>query len=231
MTGPAPSIEVELSGERVRLLADRAAYWPARETLIVSDVHLGKDQTLRAAGAPMVEGCLEHDLRRLSALVEQTACSRLLVTGDLVHATAGLGGGLLERVAEWRRSLGVEVWLVRGNHDRAVGRFGRLWELEVVEPPLVEGPLAFVHEPAEVDGAHAIGGHVHPVVLLKPRSRGRRFAGGGGAPIRMHCFRVGERVTVLPAFGSFISGAVGEPRLGERVFGCVEGCVVEVPLG
>ena len=34
--------EIELCGERLWLLADRALYWPARKTLLLADVGLGR---------------------------------------------------------------------------------------------------------------------------------------------------------------------------------------------
>jgi len=34
-------LQMVLAGEAVTLLADRALYWPARQRLIVADLHLG----------------------------------------------------------------------------------------------------------------------------------------------------------------------------------------------
>ena len=35
-------VEIELCGTRLWLLADRAIFWPARQALLVADVHIGK---------------------------------------------------------------------------------------------------------------------------------------------------------------------------------------------
>lgn len=231
---PKPTLETEIAGEPVWILADRALFWPARHTLVISDLHLGKDQTMRAQGIPMVEGCLDHDLARLSALIEQTDPARVLITGDLVHAPAGLSSDLLDRVAAWRHTVDAAVWLVPGNHDRSLARFQDAWKLTIPDIPLAEGPFTFFHFPAEFDDSHTICGHLHPVINLRtrrpaPRPPTRRFAGGGGAPLRLHCFWSSPTSTVLPAFGSFISGAPIDPEPTDRVFALAEGCVVEVP--
>ena len=67
------SLEVLLAGEPMRLLADRALYWPARRRLLLADLHLGKADTFRAAGIALPRGGTALDLARIGALVEARA--------------------------------------------------------------------------------------------------------------------------------------------------------------
>jgi len=48
--------EIIFGTESLILLADRALHWPKRKTLVLADVHLGKDATFRAAGLPVPAG-------------------------------------------------------------------------------------------------------------------------------------------------------------------------------
>lgn len=49
-------LEVEHCGQTLWLLADKALYWPARHTLLVADVHIGKAASYRALHQPVPRG-------------------------------------------------------------------------------------------------------------------------------------------------------------------------------
>ncbi|NER61730.1 DEAD/DEAH box helicase, partial [Pseudomonas sp. MAFF212428] len=88
--------------------------------------------------------------------------------------------------------------------------------IEVLDGPLLLGPFALQHEP-EPHPTHAvIAGHVHPVFVLRGRARQR---------LRLPCFVMGERVSVLPAFGDFTGGWAIAPAADERVYLAADGQV------
>lgn len=187
------TLDTVLSGEPLRLCADRALYWPARRRLLVADVHLGKDDTFRAAGIALPAGGARADLDRLTTLIERHGAQSLWVLGDLLH------GPLVD--AHWRedwarflaRHAGLEVLLIEGNHDRAAvhAQLGIAQRADRV----VDGPFSFAHMPHAVDeGRIAIGGHLHPVVRV-PGFRGRFPA-----------FALIGPQLVLPAFSLFTGG-------------------------
>lgn len=211
-------IETHVAGERVVLTGGRGVYWPARETLLVADLHLGKSGTFRANGAPIPAGVEDESLARLGALAGACRASRVVVLGDLLHARSGVTAWLRARVADWRAGLACEVSLVPGNHDRGVRELCREWGLAMLEPGHREGPFAFRHEPGEAAGVFTWAGHVHPAVTL-------RSAGDG---VRLACFHIGARVGLLPAFSRFTGGARVETAPGDRVFAVVEDRVVEL---
>ena len=86
MDDPSRSaVDLLIASEPMRLLADRALYWPARRRLLIADLHLGKGDILRAAGIAVPSGGTSHDLARLGVLLRATGASQLWVLGDFLH--------------------------------------------------------------------------------------------------------------------------------------------------
>lgn len=218
---PAASTDVLCHGERLTLLAERAVHWPARRTLLVADLHLGKEEVFARAGIPIPRGPSETGLARLAALVAATASERLVVLGDLMHAVPASGEPWLAALAgflDHHAELAVEV--VAGNHDRAAGRERLDRRLVWHEAALVEAPFVLRHEPEEDARGYTLGGHLHPVCRLGGGRRGER--------LRLPAFWFRRRAAVLPAFGDFTGGLRVRPGRGERLFAAGPGCVVDV---
>ena len=105
------------------LVPGRAAYLPATATLLVADLHLGKEATFRHRGIPVPDGAATKDLARLAMLVAKTRARRLLILGDLFHARSGCTDRVFAEFATSREQFSrTEVLLVAGNHDRSIGR-------------------------------------------------------------------------------------------------------------
>ncbi|MBZ0171464.1 MAG: DEAD/DEAH box helicase, partial [Phycisphaerales bacterium] len=77
------SYAIEFADEQLDLLPERAVWWPARRTLLVADLHLGKPASFRSAGAPVPEQVTGADLARLSSLIKTQHAQRVIVLGDL----------------------------------------------------------------------------------------------------------------------------------------------------
>jgi DNA ligase-associated metallophosphoesterase len=213
-------LTIELTGEAVVLMPERALYWHRARTLLVADPHFGKAATFRAGGIFVPRGTTSHAVRRLDDAIDRTGAMRVVFLGDLLHATEGRSPETLRVVSDWRATRSsVEMILVRGNHDRSAGDPPESLGITCVDAPLVDGPFAFTHHPKVIDGSYVLAGHVHPGVRL--RGRGRQHE-------RLPCFWIGERAAVLPAFGDFTG--LGEIDLVEtdRVFAVAGGAVIEV---
>ena len=215
-------VQVEIAGERVVLLPERALYWPAAATLLVADPHVGKAATFRAGGIFVPRGTTSSTLARLDAAIVRTAATRLVFLGDLLHAREGRAAETLRRVAEWREAQpSLEVVLVRGNHDRKAGDPPAELGIACVDAPMLEGAFAFAHHPTMLPEHHVLAGHIHPSARLS--GPGRQFE-------RLPCFWIRRDVTVLPAFGDFTGLGDVEPSEGDRVFAIAEGAVVEIGI-
>ncbi len=191
-------------GEELILRSDRTVWWPARQTLIVADVHLGKGRSLSRLGVPLPDASTA-DLARLSAALLATGATRMVVLGDLVHTPRDAPAEL----ATWHTD--VTRILVAGNHDRAFRPVGF-----TVVSTLVEPPFTFSHEPHPAAGTMC--GHLHPKAVL------RDALGKVTAP----CFWLSGGCLVIPAFGALTGGHPITPRPGDRVAVVGPDSVIEV---
>jgi uncharacterized protein len=214
-----PDLTIQLAGETVSLLPERALFWPRRATLFVADPHWGKAASFRAAAVALPGGTTSDDLARLDRALARTGARRLVLLGDLFHARAGKAERTLQAIATWReRNAGLEIALVRGNHDRGAGDPPRELAIACYDEPLVDPPFALRHFPREAEGSYTLAGHLHPGVAL---------TGAGRQRLRLPCFHFGPRVGVLPAFGSFTGSASVRPADDDRVFVIADDEVIE----
>ncbi|MDF2774548.1 MAG: ICC-like putative phosphoesterase [Geminicoccaceae bacterium] len=217
MQGDAPA---EVAGERLVLMPERAAYWPRARTLLVADPHFGKAAAFRAAGVPVPRGTTTGSLERLDAAVARTQSERIVFLGDFLHAREGREPETTRVVAEWRRRrAGVDMLLVRGNHDARAGDPGPEIDIRCVDAPVVEAGFVFTHKPVASESGYVICGHLHPSV---------RLTGPGREHTRLPCFWVRPRTMVLPAFGEFTGLGDVDVEPGDRVWVIAEQTVHRV---
>ena len=212
-------MQITLAGENVRLLPERALFWERANTLLIADPHWGKAATFRANALPVPDPGAD-DLLRLDRVLTQTAATRLIFLGDLLHAKAGRTESGLNEFAAWRaKHPTLEITLVRGNHDKRAGDPPENWRVRCVDAPYHAAPFILLHEPAIIDGAYTLAGHIHPGAVLTGRGR---------QTLKLPCFWFGARGGVLPAFGSFTGSAGIRPLPGDRVFVTTERAVVDI---
>lgn len=212
-------LRVEVAGEELWLSAERCAWWATRQTLIVADLHFGKAASFRALGVPVPERTTQQDLARLDRLIGATGATRIVLLGDLLHARHGRSAETMDAVGAWRANhAGVEMLLVRGNHDRRAGDPPSEWRMECVSNGHIEGPFVWRHEPEEDERGYVLAGHIHPAAVMH----------GRGSSLRAACFWFGDRVGVLPAFGSFTGMKPVRPKRGDGVYVVGDGQVIGV---
>ena len=201
---------IEWAGETLTLLPERAIWWERERTLFIADPHFGKAATFRFSGIPVPETSHEDDLARLDGVLARLEARQLVILGDFFHAKCGRNESTLGSLAKWRaRCSTLEIVLVLGNHDRHAGSPPMDWRIECVNGPWGFGPFHCRHEPEAAEAAFVLAGHIHPSCGLPDRI---------GSGLRGPCFHFGNRVAVLPAFGSFTGSQPVRPARGERIF-------------
>ena len=207
----------ELPGGRGRLhlLAQRAAHDPDQSLLLVADARIGKAVSFRRLGVPVPSGTTQQALLRLDRLLAATAARHIVYLGDLLHSVRAQRSAALDAMLAWRqRHAALRLTLVRGNHDLRAGDPPAALGIDGVDGPLRLGRWALQHQPAQVAGAYALAGHLHPGVVLHGRAHDR---------LSLPCFHFGPQSAVLPAFGAFTGLQVLPRQAGDPVFAVLDG--------
>jgi len=213
-----PYLSIQLAGAEVWLLADKAIYYPAERALLIADAHFGKAAAYRRLGQPVPHGTTDANLQRLDALLASYDCHRLICLGHLLQPPESHAAGPLSAMQAWReKHHGLAITLIRGNHDKRAGDPPPELRIEVVEEPMFMGPYALQHEPDPHPDFHVLAGHVHPAY---------RLYGCGRQRLRLPCFYVLPRVSLLPAFGAFTGGMNIDRAENSKVY-VVDGAVWE----
>lgn len=216
-------LSICLAGETVVLLPEKALWLPAHASLLVADVHLGKAASFRRQGVPVPRGSSRAALQGLSLLIERLGPERVVFLGDFLHAPAAHNPGTWQDLWHWRqRHPGLELVLVRGNHDHRAGDPAVELGMRCVDEPWPLGPWALSHHPQPQPQGYVLAGHWHPCVSLHARPRDR---------LRLPCFWLGAQVGVLPAYGPFTGMHPIAPAAGDRVYAVADDMVVDLAVG
>jgi DNA ligase-associated metallophosphoesterase len=211
MTSAAP---LHIAGEGLLLDPSGAVYWPARNMLILADLHLEKGSAAAGRGRLLPPYDSRATLDRMALLLRHYSPAHVLALGDSFHDAEGaarLPPSERARLAAMARSVGF-IWVL-GNHDPALpaslpGEVVAEWR---------DDPLTFRHAAQPGIAAPAeICGHHHPKATVPVR----------GATVTRPCFVTdGHRRLMLPAFGAYTGGLdVGDAAIaglfprGARIF-------------
>lgn len=200
---------VQVAGETLLLLPEKAVYWPAERMLVIADIHFGKAAAFRALGVPVPRGTTSENLAGLDALVAAHGARRVVFLGDFLHARAAHASSTQLAMLAWRqRHPDLALMLVRGNHDLHAGDPAAALGIELVDEPHRLGPFALCHHPDLASPGYGLAGHVHPVYVLATRFD----------KLRLPCFVVGARRMILPSFGAFTGGHAVRPGPGDAIY-------------
>lgn len=203
---------------------DRSLFWEEQNTLIVTDLHLGKTGHFRKEGIAVPQKVYTTDLQRLMAALYFFKAERLIIVGDFTHSTQNKE---LDLFLKWRRDFSqLQIDLVKGNHDildedwYAAGNVTlHPWQLEI-------GPFGFRHEDkryqkvyADARALYTFSGHVHPAF---------RISGKGKQSLKFPCFYFKKDSCILPAFSHFTGGYLVAPLKDEMVYAIVENTVMKM---
>ena len=186
-------VPFSFAGETFVAGPEGALYWPAREALLVADLHLEKASWFARLGQFLPPYDSHATLTSLAREVERTGAKRLYCLGDSFHDRFGcdrLPAAARELLTQMTANLDW-VWIV-GNHDPGFSDHcgGRLaGELEV-------SGIILRHEAVRDDPRPEMSGHFHPKLRLQ--LQGRR--------VSRRCFVLSETKLIFPAFGSLTGG-------------------------
>lgn len=196
-------------GQELILTPEKAIFWKEEQSMILSDLHLGKSGHFRKYGIPVPSSLNDENLQRLDSLIHNFKPQRILFLGDLFHSEKNKEWITF---TEWRAKYrSISMLLAMGNHEfYPVEDYA---SLQLICSAQIEAhPFLLTHDPAESSGSdqtYVIAGHVHPSVNLK---------GKGPQKMRLPCYYFGKKYALLPAFGSFTGTHTIKPAVDEHIF-------------
>ncbi|CAN5529297.1 ligase-associated DNA damage response endonuclease PdeM [soil metagenome] len=196
--------------QELKLTPSKALFWRNRKILIVSDLHLGKENHFRKSGIPIPSGMHQNDLSILDDLIVEYAPSSLIFLGDLFHSEIN---NQWNEFSSWINVHSeMPIHLVKGNHDILPDHLYRFKNLTVHNNSLTIEPFLFTHKPVETGDSlplYNISGHLHPAVTLKGNAR---------QSIKLPCFYFGKNNGLLPAFGKFTGSSLIKIKKEDLVY-------------
>ena len=78
--------KINCKNEILELTNQRVIFWESQNSLILSDLHIGKSAHFQKSGIPIPSNILITDLKRLAQLIHHFKANQLIVVGDLFHA-------------------------------------------------------------------------------------------------------------------------------------------------
>lgn len=182
------SYPFRLAAEPLIARPSGALFWPDRQLLCVSDLHLGKSGRMaRRAGALLPPYETRETLLRLEAEIEATGARTVICLGDSFDDSAALDGLDADDRLWLTRLIAGRDWIwIAGNHDAG--------PLDIAGSHRAEvhlGALTFRHI-AEPGVQAEVSGHYHP----KARLAGKVW----------RCFLADSTRLILPAFGTYTGG-------------------------
>ena len=189
---------------------DRAVFLPGTETLVVADVHVGRDES-SGVEFPLGE---RADLReRLDALLAYFDPAEVVFAGDVLHNFSHVSTDVergLHELCQCCRDADVHPVVVVGNHDTMLAE---VWDGPQHDAYRLDDGTVVCHghekpeEQVGVGGRYVVG-HDHPAIEIEGR--------------RHPCYLYGESVyhgadvLMLPAFNRLAAGvAVNRMRTAD----------------
>lgn len=204
--------EIICSNEKLILTPLKAAYWPAKKTLILADLHLGKSAYFRNKGIAIPSTVMMDDLLRISKLIEAFETIEIIVVGDMFHHNYNTDISLFK---DWRQqNQNINLKLVPGNHDKLLDIDYEQLQISVTAENYSVGALCFEHDPKTLLNDFIISGHLHPGYTMYGKAR---------QAMRFPCFIHSEKQLILPAFSTFTGLYTGYEKTGEENYFVVTG--------
>ncbi len=199
--------EVLLSNGMI-LSSYNAIFIPEAETMVISDLHVGYEASMRAEGVAIPDFQFEEILKSLGDAMDHFSPSQIIINGDIKHEFARNLGQEWDEVfqlIDFINDKDSSVKFVRGNHDNFLKTIISKRDVEMADSyrigdlQISHGHLSSKSLVTHDEDVFNIYGHEHPVLRLRDEI---------GARIIMPCFLYGKsnKFVVMPAFSPLASG-------------------------
>lgn len=210
-------MEIEIENNNFTLHASGALFWKEKNTVLISDVHLGKIAHFRKHGLAIPENAILENFTRMDEVLELFKPEKIIFLGDLFHSKINNEWILF---SNWVKKINLEIILVEGNHD-IIDKQNYASLNIVIHSKLLIDSFLLTHHPIETDNFFNFCGHIHPGIKLK--GKGRQF-------LNLACFFRKPKQLIFPAFGEFTGNFYLVPTENDLVYAVSKEAVFEVVI-
>ena len=208
-------MKIEIKNNNFTLHYSGALFWEEENTLLISDVHLGKIAHFRKHGIAIPGNAIGENFKRLDEVVILFNPKKVIFLGDLFHSKLNNEWKLF---CDWVHKMRLEIILIEGNHDIISKQ--HYCDLKiVVYPKLIISDFLLTHHPTETKGLFNFCGHIHPGIKLKDLGR---------QSMKLACFFNKKHQLILPAFGEFTGNYFMKPTTNDKIYAIVNSEVLRV---
>lgn len=175
--------------------------------LVSADLHLGYEGVMSERGVFLPKANLKSIMKSVERAAEMTGARKLLVDGDIKNEFSKVH---LEEFNElydfisFAKGKGIELILIKGNHDNFVERYREAFGLKVYRQQHAIGDYLFFHGeemPTGSDAKTLVMGHEHPAITIYTET---------GKSEKVKCFLYGsygrKKLLVMPAMSYYSGG-------------------------
>lgn len=187
-----------------------ALFLKEQKALVIADLHIGYESSLKDRGIHIPQNSYPYMREVVYRLIKETGARTLIMLGDVKHEFGKPSAQEWVEVKDLLSFLsdnGVEVHVVRGNHDNYIIAILNRMNVPLHDPFMVLDDVLLMHGHKEVEVPEEIRtvlmGHEHPAVSSRDLS---------GSRYKFKCFLVGrmgkkrQRLVVLPSMSPLSLG-------------------------
>lgn len=155
-------------------------YLKEHSTIVISDVHLGFEESLNKQGILIPRTEFENTMNKLSVLINNLNPERIVINGDVKHEFGTISRQEWNKISELIRFCkeNAELILIKGNHDVILEPIARKNNIPLVDHfSIGKFYICHGHEIPENFGNSevVIIGNEHPAVTLRDEIRAETY--------------------------------------------------------
>ncbi len=183
---------------------DLCTYLPDIKTIIISDLHLGYEESLGKQGVLVPRFQFKNIIKRLDWITGHIAVEQVVLNGDVKHEFGTISKQEWRevlRLIEYFEKKNIKITVIKGNHDTVLGPIARKKQLkEVKEARHKDILITHGDYVPEKLAPVIIMGHEHPAITLREKAKAEKFK----------CFLKGKykksSLIVQPSFNPLTEG-------------------------
>ncbi len=158
---------------------DLCTYLPDIKTIIISDLHLGYEESLGKQGVLVPRFQFKNIIKRLDWITGHIAVEQVVLNGDVKHEFGTISKQEWRevlRLIEYFEKKNIKITVVKGNHDTILGPIARKKQLKEVKEARHKNILITHGDYVPEKLAPVIiMGHEHPAIMLREKAKAEKF--------------------------------------------------------